>query len=113
MDVLLKTLEGKLTEDDIHYDEDTALCVVLASKGYPLSYKKNIDVTQVFTNAPSGVKIYAYASEAKDGRIYSKGGRVLSVVASGAYDEVFTKVYGYLDELQEPDLIFRKDIGRI
>jgi len=113
VDVLLKTLEGKLSEEDIHYDEDTALCVVLASKGYPLSYKKNIDVTQVFANAPSGVKIYAYASDEKDGRIYSKGGRVLSVVASGTYDEVFAKVYGYLDVLQESDLIFRKDIGRI
>lgn len=113
VEVLLKTLEGKLTEEDIHYDEDTALCVVLASKGYPLSYKKNIDVTQVLANAPAGVKIYAYASDEKDDRIYSKGGRVLSVVASGNGDEVFSKVYGYLNELQEPDLIFRKDIGRI
>lgn len=113
VDVLLKTLEGKLSEEDIHYEEDTALCVVLASKGYPLSYRKNIDVTPVFENAPAGVKVYGYASDEKDGRIYSKGGRVLSVVASGSYDEVFKKVYGYLDEVQEPDLIFRKDIGRI
>jgi phosphoribosylamine--glycine ligase len=113
VEVLLKTLEGKLSEDDIHYEEDTALCVVLASKGYPLNYKKNIDITQVIANAPEGVKVYAYASEEENGRIYSKGGRVLSVVASGNGEEVFTKVYGYLDKLQEPELIFRKDIGRI
>ena len=113
VDVLLKTLDGRLSEEDIHYDNDTALCVVLASKGYPLSYKKNIDVTQVFANAHDGVKIYGYASDEKDGRIYSKGGRVLSVVASGNGDEVFKKVYGYLDELDQPDLVFRKDIGRI
>ena len=113
VEVLHKTLEGKLSEDDIHYEEDTALCVVLASKGYPLNYKKNIDITQVIANAPEGVKVYAYASEEKNGKIYSKGGRVLSVVACGNGEEVFTKVYGYLDKLQEPDLIFRKDIGRI
>jgi len=112
VEVLLKTLDGKLTEDDIHYEEDTALCVVLASKGYPINYKKNIDITQVIANAPEGVKVYAYASEEENGRIYSKGGRVLSVVASGNGEEVFTKIYGYLDKLQEPDLIFRKDIGR-
>jgi len=112
-DVLLKTLDGKLSEEDIRYEEDIALCVVLASNGYPLSYKKNIDVTPVFENAPAEVKVYSYATDDKDGRMYSKGGRVLSVVASGSYDEVFKKVYGYLDELQEPDLIFRKDIGRI
>lgn len=113
VEVLLKTLEGKLSEDDIHYEEDTALCVVLASKGYPLNYKKNIDITQVIANASEDVKVYSYASEEENGRIYSKGGRVLSVVASGNGEEVFAKVYGYLDKLQEPDLIFRKDIGRI
>ena len=67
----------------------------------------------MIANAPEGVKVYAYASEEKNGKIYSKGGRVLSVVACGNGEEVFTKVYGYLDKLQEPDLIFRKDIGRI
>ncbi|MGB4588656.1 MAG: phosphoribosylamine--glycine ligase [Clostridiaceae bacterium] len=113
VNVMVKSLEGNLSEEDIHYDEDTALCVVLASKGYPLGYKKNIDVTQVIANAPEGVKIYAYASDELNGKIYSQGGRVLSVVASGKGDDVFKKVYGYLDELQEPDLIFRKDIGRI
>lgn len=111
--VLVKTLEGSLSEEDIHYDQDTALCVVLAAKGYPLNYKKNIDMTSIFSNAPEGVKLYAYASEEKEGKVYSKGGRVLSVVASGANAEVFDKVYGYLEGLHESELIFRKDIGKI
>lgn len=112
-DVFQKTLDGTLIPEDIRYDDDTALCVVLASNGYPLAYKKDLDVTAYLMASSPGIKVYSYASSEKDGKISSRGGRVLSIVSAGIGEKPFEKVYGYINELGNPDLVFRKDIGRI
>jgi phosphoribosylamine--glycine ligase len=112
-EVFLSLLSGKLKEAPLSFQEEGAACVVLSSAGYPLDYKKGIDITDYFRLCPEGVTLYAYKSRWEDGRILSDSGRVLSVVASGNKDVATDKIYRFLEKVRNENLYYRNDIGKI
>lgn len=108
--VLEKTFEGTLEEEDVQFHEGRTLCVVLAAKGYPEAYEKQVEIEDL---PDPGVSFYLYASSNKGGHFVSKGGRFLSVVSRGAGEEVFSRVYGNIERIRTDRICYRKDIGRV
>lgn len=111
--IIAKTLQGDLYEDDIRYAHETAVCVVLSAKGYPLIYEKDIDVTSLLESENPKVRILSYASRLENGCVLSGSGRVLSVVSRGDKDEALENLQGFLDEVDNENLYWRGDIGRV
>jgi len=105
-----KALDGTLAEGDIIFKDGKTLCVVLAAKGYPEAYEKNVEVSDL---EDEGVSFYLYSSDYRDGKFISKGGRFLSVVAHGKGDDVFDKVYGNIRKIENERVCYRRDIGRV
>lgn len=105
-----KALDGTLEKEDISFKDGKTLCVVLAAKGYPEVYEKNVEVPDL---EDDGVSFYLYSSDYRNGRFISKGGRFLSVVSHGNGDEVFDRVYGNIRKIENEKVCYRKDIGRV
>lgn len=112
-DVIRKTLSGNLKEEDVRYDEDNAVCVVLTAIGYPLAYQKNIDVTAFLRAEGHEVKVFSYASRLEEDQVLSQSGRVLALVSRGDKETALRKVYQFIDEVGNENLYWRRDIGRI
>ena len=89
--------------------EDAFLGVVLAAKGYPGGYTKNIPL-----NDPAGLsqQVFCMGVKEEDGQLLSNGGRVLIVVGKGAtLKEAQQDAYQGVKKMEHPDLFYRKDIG--
>ncbi len=83
--ILLSTIDGTLDEMEIEWDERPAVCVVMASGGYPGSYKKGFPITGIKeAEALGDVKVFHAGTERKDGLVVTSGGRVLGVTAVGS-----------------------------
>lgn len=114
--VILPLLSFNFT--DILYKSDfpwlldkKALCVVLASKGYPGDYEIGKEI--IFKNI-NFEKLYIFhaGTVKRDGKILTSGGRVLSVTSWGEnFQEVRERVYNAIDEIYFENKYYRKDIG--
>eukprot|EP00253_Pinus_taeda_P000490 PITA_00490 len=113
--ILLAACKGQLSGVTLDWSKDSALVVVLASKGYPGDYKrgtiiKNLQEAEV---AASKVKIF-HAGTALDshGNMVAMGGRVLSVTAMGSdIKEAQERAYQGVNEIIWPEGFCRRDIG--
>ena len=110
---LIAARDGALKDFDLRWREETALCVVLAAKGYPGEPLKGTEIGGL-ARASEGeaVKIF-HAGTRRDGeRILADGGRVLGVTALGAgAAEAQSKAYEAVDRIDWPDGFCRRDIG--
>ena len=105
--VLTEVLEGK--KPTLQFTKETTLGIVLASKGYPLSYEKHFPI-EGLENVQG--KVYGMGVEEKDGRIYTAGGRVLIVVEKGKdVLEAREKALRDISKIRCENLFFRHDIG--
>lgn len=111
--IFMKTLDGCLIEEDVICSNESALCVVLSSKCYPLSSQEDIVITDFFDQNPDAIEIFSYSSRLEGNDILSRSGRVLSVVSRGTEEEIKNNVYGYLQKVGNENLYYRSDIGRI
>lgn len=111
--IFMKTLDGCLMEEDVICSNESALCVVLSSKCYPLSSQEDIVITDFFDQNPDAIEIFSYSSRLEGNDILSRSGRVLSVVSRGTEEEIQNNVYGYLQKVGNENLYYRSDIGRI
>ncbi|WP_040949697.1 phosphoribosylamine--glycine ligase [Gorillibacterium massiliense] len=84
LDIFLASLDGRLAEADIRFSGDAAVCVILASPGYPGSYPKGLPITGL-EDVPEGDALVFHAgTRVSEGRTVTAGGRVLGVVGMGA-----------------------------
>jgi phosphoribosylamine--glycine ligase len=84
LDVLVAVCQGKLDEITIQWDPRPAVCVVMASGGYPGSYEKDKVIAGLDAAAKlEDVMVFHAGTAEKDGRIVTAGGRVLGVTALG------------------------------
>ena len=112
-ELLLASVEGRLSGYRIEWDSRYSACVVLASKGYPGAY----DIGRVVTglekagDLPDTV-VFHGGTEVDKGRILTTGGRVLNVVALGETLEIaLEKAYRGVEIIQFEGKQFRRDIG--
>lgn len=106
--------EGILTNDDLMFSQDTAITFVLAAKGYPGKYEKNLELDM---EKDPELKIF-YAGVKKDdkGRLRSSGGRILAVTGRGRKEDkkaIQDRIIGYLEKNRPQDTVFRRDIGNV
>jgi phosphoribosylamine--glycine ligase len=111
--VLLAMRDGMLNEVDLRWSDDTALTVVMASRGYPGTYEKGHVIHGLAEAARlPGVQIFHAGTERRDGQIVAVGGRVLSVTATGAsVAEAQARAYAAVDIIHWEGSFSRRDIG--
>lgn len=85
IDVIEACIDGKLDQTELTFADNAAVCVVLASKGYPESYEKGLPITGLehFQNKDGYFAFHA-GTKLADGRVVTNGGRVLGVTATGS-----------------------------
>ncbi|MCS4242020.1 phosphoribosylamine--glycine ligase [Rhizobium sp. BIGb0125] len=109
--ILYATATGTLDKVTAEWIDDTALTVVLASKGYPAAYEKNTPIVAI-PQADEGAKVFHAGTALKDGQLVATGGRVLNVTATGkTASEAQRRAYDLLSKVEWDNGFCRKDIG--
>ena len=110
---LMAARDGVLETFDLRWFDDVALTVVMASNGYPGAYQKGSEIKGLAEAAKvQGVEIFHAGTEARDGRIFATGGRVLNVSATGkTVREAQARAYEAIARIDWPGGFCRKDIG--
>ncbi len=111
--VLLAAAEGRLSEIELSWRDETALVVVMAAEGYPGSYEKGTEIRNLgAADAMDGVIVLHAGTKAADGKVLANGGRVLGVTALGSsVRDARTRAYAAVDAIDWPDGFCRRDIG--
>ena len=108
--VMKAVTDGKLSETEVKFRNQSACCVVMASKGYPVSYEKGYEIT-----IPDEIKDRVYVAGAKlaGGRLLTDGGRVLGAVSTAeTLAEAIKKAYGVAEKISFENAYYRRDIGK-
>ncbi len=113
LEIFEACVDGTLDKLSIEWDDGAACCVVMASGGYPVSYKKGYEITGMEeAEKDPAVKVYHAGTALKDGKYYTNGGRVIGVTAKGEnLDEAIKTAYAAVDKIDFTDKHFRHDIG--
>lgn len=105
--LMMDILENKEVKPEFY--EDAFLGVVLAAKGYPGSYIKNIPL---HNPADLQQQVFCMGVKEENGQLFSNGGRVLFVVGRGkTLKEAQQDAYQGVEKMKHPELFYRKDIG--
>lgn len=111
---LLETMqavtEGRLSELEVKFSKGSACCVIVASKGYPLSYEKGFEIS-----IPEQLRDRVYVAGAKldNGQLLSSGGRVLGVTElANTLPEAIEKAYADVEKISFENAYYRRDIGK-
>ena len=110
---MLACRDGQLKNFDLRWFPDSALTVVMATKGYPGDYAKGSVIEGLDEAAGiEGVEIFHAGTTSKDGKILANGGRVLNVCATGkTVTEAQARAYRAIDRIKWPQGFCRRDIG--
>lgn len=115
LDILWKSTDGTLKEEDIVFSNQTALTVILVSGGYPGPYPTGYPIFGL-QEIPQSEDLYLIHSgtKAENDQYLTAGGRVLCLTALGAnLEECRSTVYANIDKIRFENSYFRKDIGEI
>jgi phosphoribosylamine--glycine ligase len=111
VDIFLAAVEGRLHECEVQWKKDAAVCVIMASEGYPGTYPKGKEITGLPANTEELIVFHAGTAE-KEGRIVTNGGRVLGVTALGAdLYQAQQKAYEAVRSILFEGAHYRTDIG--
>ena len=103
-------IDTRLSDIDIEWTDDACVCVILASGGYPESYKKGVPIT--IGKLPKGIVLYHAGTAFKDGHLVTSGGRVIGVTAKGKdIEEARKKAYDAIKDIHFDGMFYRRDIG--
>ena len=110
---LVAAHDGVLGSYDLRWSDETALCVVLAAKGYPDEPRMGGVITGIEDAAADRLVTIFHAGTQRHGdRLVASGGRVLDVVARGkTVAEAQARAYAAVDKIHFPDGFCRRDIG--
>jgi phosphoribosylamine--glycine ligase len=113
LSVLTAVCRGKLDEVSIEWDSRPAVCVVMASGGYPGDYEKGKVITGLDDAAKlKDVMVFHAGTAEKDGQIVTAGGRVLGVTALGdTIAEAKARAYEAVAKISFDKAYYRKDIA--
>jgi phosphoribosylamine--glycine ligase len=113
VDLIVATIEGRLSEVPLAWRARAATCVVLASGGYPGKYDTGKAIGGLERAADQeGVVVFHAATRERDGRLETSGGRVLTVTAIGANPvEATGRCYGAVEAIRFDGRHFRTDIA--
>jgi len=111
LELMMASEADDLAEREVAWSADKAVCVVLASEGYPESFSSGDEISGL-ENIPAGVYIYHAGTEERDGRFYTAGGRVLNVVGTGpTIIEARARAYAAVEQIHFEGMQYRTDIA--
>lgn len=114
IEVVEACIDGTLDQVDLQFEDNAAVCVVLASDGYPVSYEKGYPITG-FENFKDkeGYYVFHAGTAFKDGQIVTNGGRVLGVTAKGDdLKQARANAYEAIKLISFDNKYYRHDIGK-
>lgn len=113
LDLLLASAEGTLEKQPLEWREEAAVCVIMASGGYPGQYRKGLPIHGIEkADQLPGVKVFHAGTETKAGQIVTSGGRVLGVTALGAtLKEAQARAYEAVQLISFEGAHYRHDIA--
>ena len=107
-DVFEACIDGTLGKIDFHWSEEACVCVVAASGGYPLKYRKGLPIR---IGDVGDCIIFHAGTAMEDGRLVTNGGRVLGVTALGkTLADARTKAYKAMSNIYFDGIHYRRDI---
>ena len=114
VEVFEACIDGTLEKIDLQFADNAAVCVVLASKGYPVKYEKGFPISglEQFKGQPDRFVFHA-GTAFRDGRIVTNGGRVLGVTATGPdLRSARANAYAAAELVDFENKYCRSDIGK-
>lgn len=115
IDVMEACVDGKLDTVDLQFEDNAAVCVVLASDGYPVSYEKGFEIKGLenFDGKDGYYCFHAGTKFDENGKIVTNGGRVLGVTAKGTtLKEARANAYAATEWVDFANKYMRHDIGK-
>ncbi len=115
VDVMEACIDGTLDQVNLEFEDNAAVCVVLASDGYPVSYEKGIPITgfENFKDKEGYYCFHAGTKKNEKGEIVTNGGRVLGITAKGAdLKEARKNAYEATEWISFANKYMRHDIGK-
>ena len=113
VEIIQASLAGSLDSLEIKCYNGCAVCVVVASGGYPGDYETGKPVSGLDeAGATEGVTVFHAGTKLQDGRVVTSGGRVLGVTAVGdTFKTAIHRAYSAAERIQFENIYYRKDIG--
>lgn len=113
VEIIEAIIDRRLAGMDIRWRPEAAVCVVMASGGYPGDYEKGKVITGLTAAEEQDAVVFHAGTAEADGQIVTAGGRVLGVTALGqTIPDAIANVYKAVDKIRFADVHYRKDIGR-
>ncbi len=114
VDIFEAVIDGRLDEINVAWEDNAAVCVVLASGGYPKSYRTGYEISGIEEALKDpDVMVFHAGTKKIDGKYYTSGGRVLGVTAIAKdLDTAIHKAYQSVNNIYFENMHYRRDIGR-
>lgn len=113
VEIMEAVIDGRLDEIDIEWEENAAVCVVMASGGYPVKYKSGYEITGLDeVKKYDDLTVFHAGTKNENGKILTAGGRVLGVTAVAPdLDAAIARAYEGVSMVNFENCHYRKDIG--
>ncbi|MGQ9455988.1 MAG: phosphoribosylamine--glycine ligase [Armatimonadota bacterium] len=112
-ELCLLTAEGRLKDAMIDWSSRKAVCVVMASGGYPGNYEKGKVITGIEEAEREGAMVFHAGTEVLNAKLVTAGGRVLGVTALGnSFQEAIERTYNAVSKIHFENVHYRRDIAR-
>ena len=108
--VMQATTNGTLADTEVRFSNKYACCVITASAGYPVSYKKGYEITMT---PEAAAHTYVAGAKLENGKLLTSGGRVTGTTAvAGSLADAIREAYRLADGVQFENAYRRSDIGQ-
>ena len=108
--VMQATTNGTLADTEVRFSDKYACCVITASAGYPVSYKKGYEITMT---PEAAAHTYVAGAKLENGKLLTSGGRVTGTTAvAGSLADAIREAYRLADGVQFENAYRRSDIGQ-
>ncbi len=113
LEAIEASIEGRVSDGDFRWSQDSSVCVVMASGGYPGTFEVGKKITGIDqADQVEGVKVFHAGTSIRDGDFYTSGGRVLGVTARAAsLQSAVDRAYRAVEKIRFDGAHFRRDIA--
>ena len=114
IEVMEACIDGTLDKVDLQFEDNAAVCVILASDGYPVKYDKGFEIKGLENfDEKEGYYCFHAGTKLENGKIVTNGGRVLGITAKGAdLKEARANAYAATEWVDFENKYMRHDIGK-